>query len=545
MGNDKLKKIEKVLSLIFIILGIFVIIGIILMIRLGKDNDQGRTEVSPTEEQSDYDWEAGLSDHTLWLPDNCGQYEQMPDFRLVDEKGESYSLSKFQGKKTVLVFWASWCEDCKKQMPHMEEYMNTAKILDDIQFVFINKTDGEKETKESASAYFKSLNLNAPLYYDIDLEAYDTLGMHNIPTTYFLDEKGTIITLSPKPIEQNSVFEAYIKKLVYGNSYPTEQFIREKLMDEEGAVHSKYAKNQAATYESDVLSESQGLFMQYAVLREDKQLFDQLYGYVKNKLSLSKGLTAWIVQDGKVSEVNALLDDLRIYQSLNKAQEIWGGYEQDITSLRNRLKQYGMSKDMQYVDFYDSSTKDKASRLTLCYIDLQIMKQLAADSTDFEQAYLAAEQLLKEGQISDEFPLYYSWYNYDESVYEKDEINMAEEMVTILHLAEADMLPQNTLNWIKTQMAHDGIKARYTTDGEIVSGYDFDSTAVYALIVQLAQKTSEKELQRQALKKMEKMRITDSALAYDGAFGMEDGSEIYSFDQLVPLLTYQKLERKE
>jgi hypothetical protein len=84
-----------------------------------------------------------------------------------------------------------------------------------------------------------------------------------------------------------------------------------------------------------------------------------------------------------------------------------------------------------------------------------------------------------------------------------------------------------------------GVKARYKTDGTVVEGYYYDSTAVYALIAMIGEIEGDKKLQGKAPKKMEKMRIMDTAYPYYGAFGLEDGSGITSFDQVMAMLAYE------
>ena len=37
---------------------------------------------------------------------------------LTDETGEAVKLSSLRGRPTVLVFWSSWCEDCKAYLQH-------------------------------------------------------------------------------------------------------------------------------------------------------------------------------------------------------------------------------------------------------------------------------------------------------------------------------------------------------------------------------------------------------------------------------------------
>ncbi len=540
MKKDPVKRFEKILFRIFILLGVIAIAGIILIIKYGKDSTP-RVEVRE-EAEEEYDWTAGLSDSTIWLPDHCDLYDKISDIFFYDADGEEHRISEFEGKPTVVIFWASWCKDCHDQMPYMNEYQAAAEKYGDINFVFINKTDGERETQASAENYIREKQLTGHFFYDIDLKAYNTLGLHNIPTTFFLDEKGIIKAWTPKQISEAGAFDALLQNAMKGSGTVTAGFITERMMDEEGGIHSLYDQNPDQMKQSDVLSESQGAMLEYALLTQDRVLFDQILSYI-SKVMLNKGLTAWTVSDAGASEVSALIDDLRIYSSLTGAQALWGGYEDAIADYQNRLWKYGIKND-RYVDFYDAENKAHANRFTLCYGDLRTMKELAAADGSFIGAYEKAEEIVLNGQISSAFPLYYSWYNYKKEQYEEDELNAAEAMVTLLHLAETDQLPMNSIQWLKSRMQSDGVKARYDIGGKVVKDYNYDSTAVYALIVMIANELDDDELRGLALKKMEKMHIVDSSLPYNGGFGLEDGTEMTSFDQIMPALAYAYSEQK-
>ena len=44
-----------------------------------------------------------------------------PDFKLKDINGKKVQLAKlFKGSYTVVDFWASWCPDCRKDMPNVQ-----------------------------------------------------------------------------------------------------------------------------------------------------------------------------------------------------------------------------------------------------------------------------------------------------------------------------------------------------------------------------------------------------------------------------------------
>lgn len=115
-----------------------------------------------------------------------------PDFTVVDEAGNKVALSSLLGKPVVLNFWASWCPPCKGEMPDFNEVYE--EMSEEITFVMVDMTDGLRETKDTGSAFVKEQGFTFPVYYDTDGEAANSYGVYSLPTTYFIDADGNIIT---------------------------------------------------------------------------------------------------------------------------------------------------------------------------------------------------------------------------------------------------------------------------------------------------------------------------------------------------------------
>ncbi len=48
-----------------------------------------------------------------------------PDFAVTDIGGKLHKLSDYRGKKVMIVFWATWCGPCIREIPHLIELRNT------------------------------------------------------------------------------------------------------------------------------------------------------------------------------------------------------------------------------------------------------------------------------------------------------------------------------------------------------------------------------------------------------------------------------------
>lgn len=114
-----------------------------------------------------------------------------PDFKLNDINGKTVKLKKFRGKDVVLVFWASWCPDCRAEVPLLKEMYASA---DPKKVVFVSVSyDREYEKFEK---YVKDNQLPGVQLFDPAGKKESKIGADYhvkwIPSLYLIGPDGKV-----------------------------------------------------------------------------------------------------------------------------------------------------------------------------------------------------------------------------------------------------------------------------------------------------------------------------------------------------------------
>lgn len=136
---------------------------------------------------------------------------QAEDFTVYDSEMNEVRLSDYFGKPIVINFWASWCSPCKSELPAFDNAYE--KYQEDVVFLIVNLTDGQRETVESVRTFLSENDYEFPVYYDMEYDASGAYGVRSIPETVFINADGTLYDTRIGAMNE-IVLESYIKNML-------------------------------------------------------------------------------------------------------------------------------------------------------------------------------------------------------------------------------------------------------------------------------------------------------------------------------------------
>jgi cytochrome c biogenesis protein CcmG/thiol:disulfide interchange protein DsbE len=116
-----------------------------------------------------------------------------PDFSMLlypDYHGglnDTVRLSELHGKVVVINFWASWCLECRKEAPALEETYRHYKDRG----VFLLGVD-YLDTEPPALAYLREYATTYPVGIDVQQEIARAYRITGVPETFVVDKKGIV-----------------------------------------------------------------------------------------------------------------------------------------------------------------------------------------------------------------------------------------------------------------------------------------------------------------------------------------------------------------
>lgn len=117
--------------------------------------------------------------------------ERPPAFTGRTYLGRQVSLSSLKGKVVILNFWASWCYECRPEMPAFEK-VHRQFVARGLAVIGVNVREGNSAVRK----YAEELRLTFPLVTDPKGRITDSYGVIGLPTTFIIGRDGGAVGLA-------------------------------------------------------------------------------------------------------------------------------------------------------------------------------------------------------------------------------------------------------------------------------------------------------------------------------------------------------------
>jgi len=111
-----------------------------------------------------------------------------PDFTLKDLSGKSIKLSSLQGNPVLIIFSATWCPECRREIPYFKE-LHAAYAPRGLQIINIDIMEPQDRVQKFAEKY----ELPYRTLLDENGRVSESYGVYGIPTALLIDKNGMVL----------------------------------------------------------------------------------------------------------------------------------------------------------------------------------------------------------------------------------------------------------------------------------------------------------------------------------------------------------------
>ena len=188
-------------------------------INLGSENTVVETEIVSEKEAVSTDDTEGAndsadSDANKASGNSKNERDEIPapDFTLVDQFGETHTLSDYKGKTVFLNFWATWCGPCQAEMPHIQKvFEDYGENSEDVIILGIANPKSDEYpnnadvSQDEIEGFLSENGYTYPVVMDLDGSMFYTYGISAYPTTFMIDVNGNVYGYVPGSLTEDMV----------------------------------------------------------------------------------------------------------------------------------------------------------------------------------------------------------------------------------------------------------------------------------------------------------------------------------------------------
>ncbi|MEA4932229.1 MAG: cytochrome c biogenesis protein/redoxin, partial [Lawsonibacter sp.] len=157
-----------------------------------QENSSGEVPSTSSQESGGSASQSGdASDEVAVIP--------APDFTLMDQNGETHTLSDYRGKTVFLNFWATWCGPCQNELPDIQKlYESYGSNEGDLVVLGVAnpKTEdypnNQDKTQAEVEQFLQESGYTFPVVMDTTGEVLSAYGISAFPTTFMIDAEGNL-----------------------------------------------------------------------------------------------------------------------------------------------------------------------------------------------------------------------------------------------------------------------------------------------------------------------------------------------------------------
>jgi len=114
--------------------------------------------------------------------------DSVPELRFKDVSGNDYFFNDFKGKVVLINHWATWCQYCLVELPHLEQFQSEFDS-EDLKIVTLLH---DAENLDLAKEIIQNYELTLPVLLADDNPLFDAVESVGLPYSILLDRKGKV-----------------------------------------------------------------------------------------------------------------------------------------------------------------------------------------------------------------------------------------------------------------------------------------------------------------------------------------------------------------
>lgn len=133
---------------------------------------------------------------------NDSKVQLAPDFSLKGLDGQNISLTDYRGQRPVVLdFWASWCPNCQRDMPKLNQFYE--KYKEQVAVIGINLQENEKIVRD----FISRRQISFPIALDPAGRASDAYGIRYTNSHILIGKDGQLIRVIPGDIREQDILD--------------------------------------------------------------------------------------------------------------------------------------------------------------------------------------------------------------------------------------------------------------------------------------------------------------------------------------------------